>query len=224
MHENRLRSVPIGVRLAETLRDRIVRGTIPAGTHLVEDRVAEEFDVSRGPVRDALRILSIEQLIEPVGRRGQRVIGLGPDGVRDLYAVRRGLESVAVTEVCRARTEGGLDALRRSVETMRDSTGDVDAFATSDLAFHRALYETSGNRRLLALWEQIEPLFSCILAITNSIDGDLEPVVVDHSTLLEIIASGDEQRAVDVLEEHLDGSRRRIITALEQVWAHSDGP
>src|SRR5699024_3768360 len=89
------RAPALGDQLATVLRDRIVRRTLAAGTHLVDDSLAAEYDVSRGPVRDALRQLESQGLVES-RRRGYFVVGLTQDDIDDLYELREAIEVVAV--------------------------------------------------------------------------------------------------------------------------------
>ncbi len=213
------RADSLGERLASTLRDRIVRGDIPAGTHLIEDVVAQTYDVSRGPVRDALKLLKLDNLVEPQ-RRGFHVVGLAAADVHDLYAVRHALESLAITSAIamlgrRPRTTMD-DAMRGMTATARPELSHE--FAGHDLRFHRGIYEASGNRRLLALWENIEPLFASMLAVTNREDTDLTPVARDHDLLREAITAGDASRALSILTDHLKGSERRMSQALQRIW------
>ncbi|GAA3358156.1 GntR family transcriptional regulator [Saccharopolyspora gregorii] len=220
MSDSLVRADSLGERLARTLRDRIVRGEISPGTHLVEDSVAESFDVSRGPVRDALKLLRLENLVEPQ-RRGVHVVGLSAADVRELYAIRQAIETLAVTSAIglgEQRSEAGmLRGLRGMSETATPPR--AAEFAEHDLRFHRGIYEASGNRRLLTIWLQIEPLFASMLAVTNSEDEDLGPVCTAHEQLRSSIADGDAARATSLLTAHLAGSEERMLAALQRIWA-----
>ena len=98
---------PLGEQLLDQVRALIVRGELESGTHLVEGWMAERFGVSRGPVRDALRQLELEGLVE-TRRRGVFVRGLSEDDIVELYAVRGALEGRAIRDVI-ARRESVLD-------------------------------------------------------------------------------------------------------------------
>lgn len=201
----------LGDRVAHELRVRIIRGDIEPGTHLVEDALAAEFDVSRGPIRDALKALETEGLVRSQ-RRGVLVPGFTENDVRELYSLRQAIEELSL------RHAAGRDctAAAPHVALMRQAAdaGDQHAFARADLDFHTALYEIAGHRRLLAMWQQLRPVFAVMLDVTNEQDRDLHPAAEDHAQLLDAIREDETERALAILRDHLDGSRRRMQAAL----------
>jgi GntR family transcriptional regulator, gluconate operon transcriptional repressor len=217
---------PLGEQLLDQVRALIVRGELEPGTHLVEGWMAERFGVSRGPVRDALRQLELEGLVE-TRRRGVFVRGLSEDDIAELYAVRGALEGRAIRDVI-ARRRSALASesstqrvdwtpLEDAVSRMRAAAGvpDPDAFASADLDFHSAFYSLGGNRRLAATWALHRSLFAAMLAVTNTTDRDLNPIAQDHADLAEIVRTGEVESALAALEEHLEGScaRMRMVLA-----------
>lgn len=146
------------VEVADTLREAIVTGSIPAGSNLVEADLAERFRVSRGPVRDALRELAREGLVVDLPRRGTVVSTLTLSDTRDVYAVREGLETAAARLSIERASDEELEALRSHVVAMEaawDGHADYADSLAADLAFHRALVTLSGNERLVQLYEQM---------------------------------------------------------------------
>lgn len=210
-----LRAVALGDQLAELLRARIVEGGLAPGTHLVEDALAAEHDVSRGPVRDALRILTGEGLLES-RRRGYYVRGFTATDIDELYQIREAAEQLACGLALRRATAADWASARHCVDVMRAAAdaGDRRAYARADLAFHTEFYVLSGNARLLALWQQYQPTFSTLLDITNAQDADLHPSADDHATLMDLAEGGDVEAFAAVLSAHLEGSRRRMREAM----------
>lgn len=213
----------LGQHVVDHLRRLIITGELRPGTHLVEAQLSRTFDVSRGPVRDALRQLETEGLVES-RRRGVFVIGLTLDDIEELYVLRRLLELEAV-RLCMA--DPGVDhaAADAALDRMAAAATahDPAAFATADLDFHSAFYAASGHRRLETIWQQYRPTFAGMLTVTNAEDQDLAPTLDDHAELLRVIRDGDQPRAVDLLEDHLDGSHRRMLTAYSRFVAASHG-
>lgn len=203
----------LGQHVLDHLRRLIILGQLPAGTHLVEARLSAKFDVSRGPVRDALRQLEIEGLVQS-RRRGVFVMGLTSEDIEELYSLRQLIEAEAVS-LCIARGTGDSPVLKAALDQMQRAAdeGDTEAFAEADLNFHTALYEASRHRRLSALWQQYRPTFATMLSLTNAEDRDLHPTFDDHAELLERITSADAEAALPQLREHIDGSRRRLLAA-----------
>lgn len=210
-----VRRPPLGAQLLDQLRAMIVRGELKPGTHLVEGWIADTFGVSRGPVRDALRQLDIEGLVE-TRRRGAFVRGLTDVDLVELYSLRAALESAAIRDTIAALPGGDWAPIRETVARMRTAAGNADpaAFAAADLDFHSCFYELGGNRRLAAAWATHRPLFAAMLDVTNTHDRDLNPTANDHDELLALVSSGAQDAALDALTAHLAGSRDRMRAAL----------
>ncbi|MDA3625728.1 GntR family transcriptional regulator [Saccharopolyspora sp. WRP15-2] len=213
-----VRQLPLGERVAHQLRVLIVTGQLESGTHLVEGALADRFDVSRGPIRDALRLLESEGLVES-RRRGVYVTGLGEDDVDELFTLRESLETLALTRAIERAGKHDIDVLNSLVTAMAEAAdeGDPAVFAQADLEFHSAFYALAGHRRLAAVWEQYRPVFAVILDVTNTQDRDLHPAAEAHADLLHAIRSGDVAQATSLLSSHLLGAGNRLQAALRQV-------
>jgi GntR family transcriptional regulator of gluconate operon len=211
-----VRQPPLGEQLLDQLRALIVRGELAPGTHLVEGWMAERFGVSRGPVRDALRQLEIEGLVE-TRKRGVSVRGLTDTDIVELYAVRGALEGLALREAVGRLASADWSPVDRALAVMRDAarTSDAERFGAADLDFHSAFYAIGANRRLAATWALHRPLFAAMLAVTNT-GRDLEPVAQDHADLSAVVQAGDTDAALAALAVHLDGSCSRMRAVLAQ--------
>ncbi|MDO5287458.1 MAG: GntR family transcriptional regulator [Actinomycetia bacterium] len=212
----RLRAVSLGDQLAEILRAQIVEGDLAAGTHLVEDTLASDHDVSRGPVRDAIKTLMAEGWLES-RRRGFFVRELTATDITELYQIREAAEQLASALAIERAAASDWERAESLVVEMTRAADDRDrhAFAVADLAFHSEFYELSGNTRLLALWRQFQPTFAALLDVTNRQDADLHPSATDHRLLLDAAQAGDLAALSSRLGTHLAGSRRRMVEALQ---------
>lgn len=220
----RVRLGSLGDRLADDLRSRVIRGDLPRGTRLPEDGLAAEYDVSRGPVRDALKVLAAEQLID-LGRVGAVVRGVGPEEVDELYALRGAIEPLALESAMRAAVDTDTDAWAEAVEQVEAmahaaETRQWEAYAEHDLRFHSVAFSRSGNSRLQAVWDRYRPTFRVMMQMTVAQDSDLRPSARAHAALLDVVRGGDLEAARRTLDDHLDGARRRMLAA---VRAHSAG-
>ncbi|MBN6052086.1 GntR family transcriptional regulator [Nonomuraea sp. RK-328] len=214
MFINPLRNPPLGDQLLAQLRSLIVRGELSVGTHLVEGRIAERFGVSRGPVRDALRQLEIEGLVE-TRKRGVFVRGLSDEDLVELYSLRGALEGLAIKETIARLDRADWSPIEEALGRMKAAAdaSDANEFAAADLDFHSGFYTIGGNRWLTATWALHRPLFATVLEITNT-DRDLAPVAQDHADLRDVVRSGDVAAALAALNAHLDGSCSRIRASL----------
>ncbi|WP_329567660.1 GntR family transcriptional regulator [Streptomyces sp. NBC_01361] len=212
---DQVRQLPLGERVAGQLRERIVKGELEPGTHLVEGALADSFDVSRGPIRDALRILESEGLVES-RRRGVFVTGLDEDDIEELFTLRESMERLALTRAMeRADGPRAADLLDAQVAVMAEAADKKDpaAFAEADLRFHTLFYELAQHRRLSAAWEQHRPVFTVLLDVTNTQDRDLRPSVESHAGLVRAFRSGDVEQAVSLLSEHILSAGNRLRNA-----------
>ncbi|WP_168211733.1 GntR family transcriptional regulator [Ruania zhangjianzhongii] len=217
------RAPALGDQLAGVLRDQIVRRTLTAGTHLVEDTLAAEYDVSRGPVRDALRQLESQGLVES-RRRGYFVVGLTQEDIDDLYELREAIELVAVAKAMERVTADQVKAGRAIVQEMTACADRSAAaeFADADMRFHALLYEMSGNRRLIDVWKSYEPVFASIIQLTVEEDVDLHPSAGDHGHLIDLLEGNDPEALRTELRDHLGGARARMARAVQALNEAAD--
>lgn len=211
-----VRHAPLGEQLLEQLRSLIVRGELAPGTHLVEGWVAERFGVSRGPVRDALRQLELEGLVE-TRKRGVFVRGLSDADLVGLYALRGALEGQAVRDTIDRLGQADWTPLEEAVRRMRSAAEHADpaGFTAADLDFHSGFYTIGANRWLTATWALHRPLFVAMLSVTNT-DRDLVQVAQDHDDLSATVRAGEVEPALAALAAHLDGSCQRLRAVLRE--------
>ena len=208
-------SLALGQHVVDRLRRMVITAAIPADTHLVEQQLSDVFQVSRGPIRDALRQLENEGLVE-TRRRGVFVVGLKPEDIEELYKLRQVLEGEAVRE-CMVRGIPNEPSLEQPVAVMFTAAqaGDSVRFAEADLEFHSAFYALAGNRRLRNVWQQYRPTFADMLLLTNADDDDLMAAHRDHLALLQLLEAGDAATAGMLLTKHIDGARCRMLRSYE---------
>jgi len=208
------RQVALGEQVARALRAEILTGALPVGTLLVEAPLAARFDVSRGPVRDALRTLAAEGLIVSAGR-SYRVVGLDERDVRALYALRELLEGYACQQAAAGDPAAYRAAAEAAIADMAEAArvDDASAFARADVEFHSAFYRACGNDRLRAVWEQHVPTFAVLFQLTDALDDTLAVSVTLHRALLDTILSGDPAEIAAGVAAHLAAAQERIINA-----------
>jgi DNA-binding GntR family transcriptional regulator len=195
-------------RLAEAL----VQGTVNPGDRLIQDRLAEELDVSRTPVRDALLRLKEEGVVEPSGRRGYVVRSLSESDVRDLYGARDAVEGHAAAIVA----ELGEDAHEEvraalTLATARKLRSSRESFE-ANRSFHRAIVQTTGNSYLLSFFDAIWGRAISALAYQDFyVHSPHDQFVAEHETLIEEIAAGDPARARRAMIDHIAWGLERTV-------------
>jgi GntR family transcriptional regulator of gluconate operon len=199
-HIRPLDQLRLGETVAQMLRRAILSGELEPGTHLVESVLSERFQVSRAPIREALRVLDGEGLVE-ARRRGVFVKALTQQDVWELYNLRGLLELAAVELAVERFDDEDIAALHRHLEEMGAAVADgrMHDFADADMRFHTEFFERAGHLRLLRVWQGLSQTFRVILEITDVGNPDIESVVDDHRAILAAIErrDADEARARD---------------------------
>ncbi|GAA1157906.1 GntR family transcriptional regulator [Nesterenkonia sandarakina] len=205
------RAGALGDQVSDDLRRRIITRELPSDTLLVESKLAEQYDVSRGPVRDAIRTLVQEGLVENRGRSA-RVIGLHADDVDELFALRSALEHMALDFSTQGNRDELVAALEEALEEMRDAVrqNDPQAFTRADMRFHSSFPRSAHMRRIHDMWSQFQRTIGDLLLVANLEHNDLEPSLRKHEQLAAMITAGNDAAALAELADHLNASRRRI--------------
>ncbi|WP_197321604.1 GntR family transcriptional regulator [Saccharomonospora sp. NB11] len=203
--------------IARQLRDAIMNGALPPGTQLGETELASRFEVSRGPLREAMQRLVSEGLLRSEPHRGLFVIDLEPDDVHDIYWARSAIERAAAQRVVRGPHRHDVVArLTESVTAMAeaDELDDPAALIEADLAFHETLIESSGSRRLVRMASTllIETRM-CLSALQNTYQRNSQGAderIAEHNRIIEALRDGDEESLIALLEAHMEDAVRRL--------------
>ncbi|GAB3691303.1 GntR family transcriptional regulator [Nocardiopsis oceani] len=201
----------LGDKVASELRRLIITGRYAPGTSLVEGHLAEQFNLSRGPIRDALKTLASEGLID-TNRRSATVVGLNGEDIDELFSLRGSLERLAL-EIGIGRDRNRLAReLRSPLEQMREArkAHDPEAFTAADVRFHSVFYDVAGHRRLADVWAQYRPTIEVLLLASNERYTDLGPSVAAHEVLAGLVETGEPDAVFEELRGHLDNARLRL--------------
>ena len=191
---------------AASLRGAIVSGELRPGDRLVETELAAQLGTSRAPVREALRQLEHEGLVANHPYRATEVLGVTQAEIEEvLVPIRLILERFAFREALPLLGDDDFAALDRLVQTMRHAAAaaDADALAEADVRFHELVIERSGQRHCLQLWRTIEPRVRAHFRRDAPEHASADAVPDQHKHLLEVLATRDEPRVLEALEEHI---------------------
>ena len=210
------RSMYSGPILGE-LRAAIVSRQLEKSTRLVEERLAEEFGVSRGPIRSALLALEAEGLVRPLASGGMEVTGFGVADLSSLFAVRHLLESTAV----RWGVEMGADPtpVTAALADFAAHTGDSPrSMVGMDIAFHKTIVEFGQSRFLVQAWDSLAPVLETAIAVGNDAVGS--EVALRGSS--EETHTRIYQAHIEIAEALLRGDAERVSTLLAQQFAEAE--
>ena len=189
----------------DTMREAILTGELKPGQSLIEMDLSRQLGVSRAPIREALRMLNSEGLIETIPYHGTTVRRLTEADIEEIYSMRSLLETFAVEQVIRAQNPAHLQRLHNKVEQMilagRDN--NINTVNILDRDFHDALIEMSGHSLLLSMWQTVAMKVRQVMALVNRRNTDLTQIARNHLPLLEAMEQCDVRRAVALMQKHI---------------------
>jgi len=198
----------------EQIMDAIRSGAISAEDRIVQEKLAEEFEISRTPIREALFRMEQEGILTVAGHGGFRIRQLGPAEIDEIYDARCAIESYAARLLAEAGDRQANDRLRQRIvaaEALEDKS--VEAYFRANLAVHRAIVEATGNRYLLELFDNIwnrGSSFTLFAAIENI---DLDKSLGDHLALIDAIDIGNGAAAAEKMIRHINDGRALQMAA-----------
>jgi DNA-binding GntR family transcriptional regulator len=198
-------------RALKSLRSAIISGRYRSGDHLSEVDVAAHLGVSRGTVREALRHLQQEGLVNAGARGKLRVNTVSPREVRELFRVRAALEGLAVAELIASPQHAtAVATLRTALAKLPDTPDNFVENLEADLGFHLLLCQLSGNSMLVDSWRHLEGRIRVTIMNGESVHEAPTMMARDrHAPIVEAIAGGDAAAAVTVVEQHMAAAARQ---------------
>ena len=211
MTQSPVRDGITGTRVADELREAILRGTYPPGTRLRQEELAGQYGASRVPVREALRLLESEGLVTTVANAGAWIARLSLQECVELYQVRERIEPLLLRYSMPELSEGQIDRLAELAGTMA-RTSDVERFLELDREFHLGSYAGAGTTFLgptvQRLWNTTQHYRR---AFTRLLDDESNRIVHDeHHMLVAAIRERDSDDAERILLGHIRRTRRQL--------------
>lgn len=191
--------------IIQALEQAILDGELKAGTALSQADLAEQFGVSRAPVREALQHLEQTGLVTYAPHKGYTITEFTEKNVRELYGLRLAIEPYALRLAVERFDEDKIAALEDVVTCMDQAAnrGDVHQLIRCDLAFHRIIYEESKHRLLRRIWDIIEAQLRLFIGSKLRREGllDIPHEAEAHAKVLGFIRNGDTEEAVQALKD-----------------------
>jgi DNA-binding GntR family transcriptional regulator len=201
------RTSSLALRIADALTDAIAEGAIEPGERLVETEIAAQMGVSRVPLREALKLLEAQGIVEVLPHRGARVVPFDDTQVDRVCEVRVALERLALrtaVPVFQVDTTR-LAMLDRLIDAMllaarRQAWLEVSKL---DLAFHRTVVEASGNEIVVKLWEALARHVLIVFGREVRSERAGPRLVEQHARLRDLLAAGDLTSLLEEIEPHI---------------------
>jgi DNA-binding GntR family transcriptional regulator len=203
-------------QVCDRIRSAILSGELKPGSKLTEQDLAAELEVSRTPVREAIRQLEVERLVSRTPFVGVTVAQLGPEEVIELLDIREVLEGLVARLATRNMDSVHLQRLKKSLQQLAASArkGDVPAYLDQALAFRRALVECCGSATLSEHVLAIENRLRLTASRTALLPGRMDAAIVEHEQLLDAIARGDAEAAERLNRERIRHIRDAVAKSI----------
>ncbi|QLQ09912.1 MAG: GntR family transcriptional regulator [Nocardioidaceae bacterium] len=208
----------LGYEVYGMLLDGLIEGRIRPGDRLIMDRLANELDVSRTPVRDALQRLYREGVIEPAGRRGYLVREQSALDIRDFYLARMAIEGAAAAAIALSESSV-LDGVRGLLDEITEfKPGSTKESFDVNRRFHRGMVVASDNSYLVDMFDTIWNRSRTALTYRQfASSGAYEDFRGDHERLLDAIDGADPESARRSMIDHIQSGLSRTQHDVEQV-------
>jgi DNA-binding GntR family transcriptional regulator len=211
--------------IREQLIEDILNGRLQPGARIVETRIAQQFGVSQGPVREALRDLELFGFVVSSPFRGTQVRQITTEDLLQIYPIRAALEAVAARAAAERIDDATLNHLEELITSMREAAARDDhrAQADADHAFHAAIVKASGNHMLEHVWQTMR--LSITTCVTRSVTHrSLHELAERHTVVLDALRAHDPDRAEAAIRRHIEEPGEWILAQhkREQAGAESD--
>lgn len=206
-------NAPISSNLYTQLQKDILTGKLKPGHKLTEQTICEAYQVSRTPVREALRQLEAEGLVENILNRGCFVVGLSKQDFEDIFELRKIYEIQAVKWAIERITDEEMDALDETFEFMEFYTlrNDIDKMLTINEGFHQIIYEASHNRMLQQFLSSYQVYLKYLRKDDEYPDDYLSTVLEEHRLIFKAFIEKDVEAGAEAMEQHIENSKKRRL-------------
>ena len=208
--------LPLRDVVFNTLRQAILRGELKPGERLMEIQLANKLGVSRTPIREALRKLELEGLVNMVPRKGAEVADITEKSLRDVLEVRKALEELSVQLACEKSTEEEIEELKRVAERFKDTLDDQDVtkIAEADVAFHDVIYTATDNQKLILLLNNLrEQMYRYRVEYLKKEEA-YPQLIAEHEELIDNISKRNKEEATRIMCEHIDNQVATVINVI----------
>jgi DNA-binding GntR family transcriptional regulator len=204
---------------AKNIRDEIVNGRLMPGEPLHEVELSRQLNISRGTVREALRLLQQDGLVEVIPYRGAFVAKLSPHKVKEIYSLRALLEPYAVRLAMEngSFSQADLDEMKAMVKRLGELEKSDDYAETieTDINFHKIISQPSEHNLLLDVLGNLQSITLMFILNTKLYQSDMVPDDVSHQAILDGILSGDPAVAEQVVRQHILDAGSSLLKRME---------
>ena len=211
-----MESRPIREIAYEVLKHAIITGQIPAGERIVETDYADRLHISRTPLREALRKLERDGLVEYVLRRGVVVRAFTMEDVEEIYTIRNSLEMLTLPAIIEKATEEDIRGLKDRLHAMDEvlERGDIETLSPMAREFHAELTAICGQHRILRVIEGQDEFIKRFSSMAIRQENRRSQAHEEHHKLVEYIEKRDLESFTQLMHKHIERSKENCLDAL----------
>jgi DNA-binding GntR family transcriptional regulator len=200
--------------VADRLRELILSGGLEPKSRVNELELCERFGTSRTPLREAIKILSAEGLVELLPNRGARVASLSADEIDEMVQVVAGLEAVAAELACKRAGEDEIDAISADTDAMEKAYAakDEESYFTLNRAIHEGLMAAARNRTLSVLYANLSSRIQRMRYTAHKTDAQWDRAMAEHREMVRLLKARQGERLAVLMKEHIRG-KAEVIAA-----------
>lgn len=209
---------PLRDVIFNTIREAIISGELKPGERLMEVQLAEKMGVSRTPVREAIRKLELEGLVEMIPRKGAHVAEVSVKDIMDVLEVRASMDGLATSLASQRITPDEVKELNHVLSQFVTNVEKENVSGTikKDVEFHDVIYRASRNDKLLQISNSLREQVHRFRIIYLKGTGSTKDVIKEHEQIVEAIVTKDSQLAQKIAYDHIRKQEESIIKALKR--------
>lgn len=208
-------------RIVVRLRQAIITGDLAPKSRLIEPELARQLNVSRTPLREAIRQLEAEGFVTTVPRVGCSVSEITPQDAADLYAIRTVIEGLAARQAAENADPGKRDVLEKILSDLAKRTGDYRQYHEISGRFHDIIVDLSGNRRLQGIYQSLVQHVSRMRTLSLAVRGRPEISLQGHRRIAAAILRGRGTEAERAMRTHIEAAYRVLKGTVRQAARRS---
>ena len=199
--------------VAERLRQRIFAHELTPGTWIDEQKLAEQYGISRTPLREALKVLASEGLVDLKPRRGCYVTEISRQDLDDIFPLMALLEGRCAADAANRAKPIEIRELKKIHESLENTAqeGRIDAFFEANQAFHKRIQELANNRWLLSVIQDLRKVLKLSRLHSLSLEGRLQQSLDEHRAIMAAFEAGDAVKAEQLMHDHLLSGREALV-------------
>lgn len=198
------------------VKARIMNLELKPGQYITDSQVAGDLNISRTPVREALRRLEQENLLINEARHGWKVYALALKDIHEIFDIKETLEGLIIRRAAACQAEGLRRTLKEALERMQRATqdGDPDAWLEADAQLHEIIFTMGGNEHASNIIRGVNDQWYRVRIGLQALEGRMQRSTPEHEHIVEHILAGDGEEAARLNRTHVNSVRDELVRVL----------